>query len=132
MSYKLTRHTWTRFFTWTYWRFQLAALWGGKVGLNIIETFEIEIPAPHSQRVYGELWQNGAFIEVLVYEQPQPGEDESDRIHLMITDCDGSRRGWLMNIEDAEAIIKGLRTGIARARVYGVPGYPQPTDSARK
>lgn len=41
MIYK--RRTWTRFFTWTYWRFQLAAMWGGKVGLNVIETFEFEL-----------------------------------------------------------------------------------------
>lgn len=142
-DYKLVRYTWTRFLTWTYWRLQLAALWGGKAGLNVIEAFEFELPfdgavrpeahdraqdvpsnlevPAHSQRVYGELWQNGAFIEVLVYEQPQPGEDVSDRIHLMITDCDGNRRGWLMNVEDATAIVKGLEIGMARARGYGVP-----------
>lgn len=86
---------------------------------------------PHSQRVYGELWQNGAFIEVLCYEQPQPGEDESDRIHLMITDCDGKRRGWLMNIEDAGAIMKGLGLGIKKARVYGIPARPPSMNSGR-
>lgn len=83
----------------------------------------------HSQRVYGELWQNGAFIEILVYEQPQPGEDENDRVHLMITDCDGNRRGWLMNIEDAQAIIKGLGQGIDRARAYGIGDRPLNTEA---
>lgn len=126
-DYKLTRYTLTRFLTFTYWRLQLAALWGGKAGLNVIEVFEFELPSnleipPHSQRVYGELWQNGAFIEVLVYEQPQPGEDDGDRIHLMVTDCDGERRGWLMNVEDAAAIVKGLEIGMARARGYGKVG----------
>lgn len=35
--------TWTRFFTWTYWRIQIAAWWTGKPGLNVVEVFEIEL-----------------------------------------------------------------------------------------
>lgn len=42
--YKITRQRFTRFFTWTYWRFQLAALLTGKTGLNVVETFEVELP----------------------------------------------------------------------------------------
>lgn len=78
----------------------------------------------HSERVYGELWSNGAFIEVLVYSQPQPGYDGSDRIHLMVTDCDGKRRGWLMNIEDATAIVTGLQKGIEKVKECGIPERP--------
>lgn len=54
-SIKLRMHLWTRFFTLTYWRFQLAALWGGKAGLNVIETFEIEIPFDVAQDVPDEI-----------------------------------------------------------------------------
>lgn len=81
--------------------------------------------APHSQRVYAEIWGNGASIEVLVYKEPQPGEDKSDRIHLVITDSDGVQRGWLMNIEDATAIVRGLQAGIERAYEYGIPERPE-------
>jgi hypothetical protein len=83
----------------------------------------IEIP-PHSQRVFGELWGNGAFIEVLFYDEPQPDQDPSDRIHLLITQADGKRRGWLMNVEDANSIIGGLSVGIRCALEKRVPCVP--------
>ena len=76
---------------------------------------------PHSQRVFGSIWHNGAFIEVLFYEQPQPSQDASDRIHLLITPAKGKRRGWLMNVEDAIAIIRGLSVAITHAIEQGVP-----------
>lgn len=78
----------------------------------------------HSQRVYGEIWQNGAFIECLVYQAAQPDCDGNDRIHLLITDATGDRRGWLMNVEDAQAIIKCLERGIEKSNEYGVPHGP--------
>ncbi len=71
---------------------------------------------PHSGRVYAEVWQNGSVIETLVYADSQTGEDFSDRIHLMITDQGGVRQGWLMNEEDAIAVIRGLEIGIKKYR----------------
>lgn len=45
IDYKVkTRSGISRFFTVIYWRFRLAALWGGKPELNIIEVFEFELP----------------------------------------------------------------------------------------
>jgi hypothetical protein len=84
---------------------------------------EIEIP-PHSERVYLEMWANG-FIEVLFYSEPQPDEDPSDRIHLIVHGFGGERRGFLMNAEDATAMIHGLSTGIQRAIAAGVPLKPE-------
>lgn len=80
----------------------------------------IEIPA-HSQRVHGEIWHNGAFIEVLFYQEQQPGKHPSDRIHLMVTDGEGNRSGWLMNTEDAVSIIRGLTTAVQAAIESNIP-----------
>ena len=77
----------------------------------------IEVPA-HSQRVHGDIWHNGAFVEVLFYQEPQPGEDPSDRIHLMVTDRNGDKDGWLMNAEDAVSIIRGLTAALQAAVDY--------------
>ena len=82
----------------------------------------MEIP-PHSERIYLELWPNQA-VEILCYSQPQPGEDNSDRIHLIIHE-DDNRRGWLMNCEDALAVIRGLTAGIAAAVELGIPWGPE-------
>ena len=71
----------------------------------------IEVPA-HSQRVHGDIWHNGCFIEVLFYEEEQPGEHPSDRIQLLVTDSEGIRDGWLMNVDDALSIVRGLVTAI--------------------
>lgn len=82
----------------------------------------LEIP-PHSQRVYLEMWGNG-FIDVLFYDEPQLGEDPSDRIHLMIHGFDGERRGFIMNVQDAICMVHGLSTAIQRAIEAGVPLKP--------
>jgi hypothetical protein len=75
----------------------------------------------HSERVWVEVWSNGAIIETLCYSEPQEGSVNSDRIHLIITDGNGERTGWLMNIEDAIAIIGGLSRAVSRAIDLGVP-----------
>ena len=77
---------------------------------------------PHSDRVYYSLWGNGATLEFLVYKEQQPGEDNSDRIHMIVTPANGTSRGWLMNVEDATAIIRGLATSIQHA--LDMPGVP--------
>ena len=79
---------------------------------------------PHSQRVALAVWSNGAFVEVLFYEERQAGEDDSDRIHLLITSEGKKPRGWLMNVQDATAIIRGLSIAIDRAIDAGVPMKP--------
>lgn len=75
---------------------------------------------PHSERVWVEVWSNGTIIEVLCYSEPQPDTVESDRIHLLIT-TGGKTTGWLMNIEDAIAIISGLSRAMSKAIDLGVP-----------
>lgn len=82
----------------------------------------IVIPA-HSQRIFLEVWANGA-MEVLFYDEPQPGEDPSDRIHWLITGFDGEKRGFLLNVEDAVAVISGLSSAVRRAIYTGVPTRP--------
>ena len=76
---------------------------------------------PRSDRVFGTIWPNGAFIEVIVYQEPQPNEDPADRIHLMIHPEGQEQRGWIMTIEDALCIIQGLSTGIQEAIRLGIP-----------
>ena len=95
---------------------------GGSIDFGEGRAIEIQ---PHSQRVFGEAWGNGAFVEVLFYDEDQPGADPSDRIHLMITPAGGARRGWLMNVEDARAIIAGLTIGIRRAVEADIPARSQ-------
>ena len=55
-----------------------------------------------------EEWGNGAKIEFVLYAEPIPDEHPSDQAHLMITDAQGNRGGWLMNIEDMATLIRGL------------------------
>lgn len=75
--------------------------------------------------IYKEVWINGAKIEVRFHEKPVKGEDPSDRIHLILTDCDGVRHGWHMNIEDSIGIIHGLAKAVQVAIEYQVPVTPQ-------
>ncbi len=78
---------------------------------------------PHSDRVFLSYWEgNGAFMEVLAYKERWKGRVDSDRIHLIIRDSKGKRRGWLMNIEDAEYIIEGL---VVAMRLTGKRGVPR-------
>lgn len=66
-------------------------------------------------------WQNGQHIEVVYHPVALPDEADCDRIHLLITDCDGVCRGWIMNVEDAAAIIYGLSKAMVMAINEGVP-----------
>lgn len=79
----------------------------------------------HSCIVHQREWEgNGARIEILYYPDPQPGEDWSDRIHLLITPAGEAPRGWLMNVEDAMTIIHGLSGAVDRAIHDMIPPYP--------
>lgn len=79
---------------------------GGKILCNDGTVLKLK---PHSERVFLSYWTgNGACIEVLAYEEKWKGHHKSDRIHLITRDSTGKRRGWLMNIEDAEYVIEGL------------------------
>lgn len=80
----------------------------------------IEIPVCED-RIYALCWENGQLIEVLFYEEPQDGEDPSDRIHLLITPEGEKPRGWLMNVDDAISIIEGLSMGCRLAMKAGIP-----------
>jgi hypothetical protein len=91
---------------------------GGTIQLNSGKEVVIE---PHSDRIHLSLWQNAAMIEVFLYSERQPENVESDRIHLVITDSDGERLGWLMNITDAVCIIAGLSKAIEEALNRGYP-----------
>ena len=82
---------------------------------------KVVVVEPHSERVWLEVWGNGTLIEVLCYSQPQIGNVESDRIHLLITPAGGERLGWLMNIEDALAIIGGLSRAASKAIDLDIP-----------
>ncbi len=78
---------------------------------------------PHSDREYLSYWEgNGACMEVLAYKERWEGYVDSDRIHLIIRSGDGTRKGWLMNIEDAEHVIEGL---VVAMRLTGKRGVPR-------
>jgi len=81
------------------------------------------IPA-HSERIYLEAWQNGAMVEVLFYEEPPDPAEPSDRIHLVVTPADGESQGWLMNVEDAIGVIRGLSVAVQAAIEAEVPIKP--------
>jgi len=65
-------------------------------------------------------WCNGATMEFLLYHDPLEGEHPSDRLQMIVTDCDGDKRGWLMNIEDAMVIIRGLSRLVDNALRVGM------------
>ncbi|MBP8125778.1 MAG: hypothetical protein KAZ26_24225 [Caldilineaceae bacterium] len=70
------------------------------------------------------IWGNAASIEMACYDEPLPGEDISDRLHLMIVGSDGNQRGWLMNAQDAVALIRVLAAGIDEVITRGWPMRP--------
>ncbi len=92
---------------------------GGKLKCDNGNKIKVE---PHSERVYLTVWKgNGAVIEVFSYSERQKGCVESDRIHLVISAAGKERRGWLMNIVDAECIVEGLIVAMREAGNRGVP-----------
>ena len=66
-------------------------------------------------------WSNGATIEFVLYVDPLDGEDKTDRLQMLVTECDGKKRGWLMNIEDAMVIMRGLSRLVDNALRVGMP-----------
>ena len=62
---------------------------------------------------------NGPKFEFILYDGPQPDEHPSDVMHMLITDADGNRRGWVMNVEDAMIIIRGLSRLVDNALMVG-------------
>ncbi len=80
---------------------------------------------PDENRIFGKLWGNGAFVEVLVYKEALVDEDESDRIQLLVTPAGCPSRGWLMNAEDAMTIIQGLAIAVSQVINENYPLTPQ-------
>ena len=94
---------------------------GGRVELS---PGRVVVIPPHSQREFLTVLGRTLY-EFLVYDEVQPGEDPSDRIHLLITDWKGERRGWLMNVEDALILIQGLSTCCRVVMERGLPLGPE-------
>jgi hypothetical protein len=84
---------------------------------------------PHSQREYLAVLGSTVY-EFFFYEQEQPDEDPSDRIHVIITTAAGHKTGWLMNVEDAMIFLRGLSVCVQKAIQAGVPLKPARTESA--
>lgn len=83
------------------------------------KTFVIE---PDENRIHGALWRNGARIEVFYYPpEVEMSEHASDRMKIRITDCNGSVKGWHLNVEDALEMIEGLSKGMKMCLEDGIP-----------
>lgn len=78
--------------------------------------------------LYKQTWGNGAEIEVVFHPDALPGEDPSDRIQMFATPARKETRGWLMNVEDAVAVIHGLTLGIQECVFADVPSRPYVAD----
>lgn len=71
-----------------------------------------------------EEWQNGSKMEFILYAGAQEGEDPSDQLYMKVTDQDGKMQGWLMNVEDAVTIIRGLSRLVDNALATNKPVSP--------
>lgn len=71
-----------------------------------------------------EKWENGSRMEFILHSGPQEGEDPSDQLEIIITDQDGKVRNWLMNIEDAITLIRGLSRLVDNALATNKPISP--------
>lgn len=102
------------------------ALYRNRWELRSIDTH----PKRHSCIVFEREWDgNGARIEVLYYpppHKPYDDADPSDQMQLIITDGDGTTRGWLFNVEDALTLIEGVSKAAYMAVFDGVPTKPEP------
>lgn len=78
--------------------------------------------------MYKQTWGNKAEIEVVFYPETIPGEDPSDRIQMFVTPAGKDTRGWLLNVEDAVAVIRGLSIGIQECVFADVPTRPYVPD----
>ncbi len=78
---------------------------------------------PHSEREYLAILGKTVY-EFLFYTEKLENHDSSDRIHVMVTSADGSKQGWLMNIEDALIFMRGLSICMYKAVQAGIPPKP--------
>jgi hypothetical protein len=82
---------------------------------------------PHSQREY--LGVLGTTIYEFFFYEEQQSDEPSDRIQILITDRDGCKQGWLMNVEDAIILIRGLSQCCLKAISASVPVAPSKSGS---
>lgn len=75
-----------------------------------------------------EEWGNGSKIEFILHDAPQEGEHPSDRLEMLVKDQSGKQQGWLMNIEDAACIIRGLSRLLDNALAMGIEVGPNEKD----
>lgn len=94
---------------------------GGTINFGNDRRVSVE---PHSQREHLQI-HGRAVYEFLFYNDPQPSKDLSDRIHMLITTSENERLGWLMNVQDAIIIIRGLAMCVQKAIEAGVPLAPE-------
>lgn len=78
---------------------------------------------PHSQREHLAILGSTVY-EFFFYVEPQPDENPSDRINVIIRESNGKSVNWLMNVEDAIIFIRGLSICIQKAMDVGVPLKP--------
>ncbi len=77
---------------------------------------------PHSQRVGFRFWQgNGVVMETLVYEEPQDGEYENDRIHLLVHPEGEPMRGYLLTVFETRQMVEILEEAIKKSMELGIP-----------
>jgi hypothetical protein len=98
---------------------------GGKV---VFSNGQERIIEPHPCRVHLEI-RGMALYDFYYYpEGPQeadPGADTSDVIQMILTAFNQDEpTGWLMNVQDALAIIHGLSTAAGLAIEDGIPVAP--------
>ena len=73
--------------------------------------------------VYTGKYKNGVVIKIIFYSKRIKGFPNSDRIHLWVKQVSGKRRGWVMNILEAQDIIIGLSKATSLALEGGVPPF---------
>jgi len=78
---------------------------------------------PHSEREHLAVLGKTVY-EFLFYNSPLDGEDESDRIHILITHHDGEKSGLLLNFEDVIIFMRGLSVCMQKALENNVPFTP--------
>ena len=76
----------------------------------------------HSQRTGLRFWRgNGVIMETLVYEEPQDGEYENDRVHLLVHPEGEDKSGFLMTVLEARQMVEILEEAIKKSLELGIP-----------
>lgn len=70
----------------------------------------IDIP-PDEHRSFIAAWANGAWVEIMHYDEPPLPERPGDCIKMVVHAHDGVPHGWYLSPEDVDALMFGL--GIA-------------------